>query len=166
MNILLYQRVHPVLIIKLFEEGVYMTHIQTALTNAVSSFKDLWSIVEKAEADISFWGARYVRAVGYEGRCPLDTLTGLVVEMIEDRRKIKLDEDECSSGRSIKEKIDGFYTKTDQKINEKNILTRLFFIIYECWIRHIHNAGYGPRFDWRSDLLFRKELRVCLGIST
>jgi hypothetical protein len=126
-----------------------MTQIQAALTNT-TTFIELWPIITEADADISFWGVRYVDVIGYEGTCPLDTLTGQVIELFERSKKTQFSKEECDAGITLKEKIDHFYSETDRKINEKNILTRLFFTIYECWICHIHNAGYGPRFDWRS----------------
>jgi hypothetical protein len=141
----------------------FVKYEQIAVTSA-NSFRQLRDIVQNANAGISFWGVRYIDAIGYEGRCSIDTLAGHVVNLIQ--KKGKFCEEERIAGAAVKKSIDDFYSQTDIQINDKNPLTRLFFTICEIWICHIHNAGYGPRFTWRSDILFEEKLEKRFKMST
>ena len=64
-------------------------HIQASIRSA-SSFIELLTVIKEADADVSFWGMRYVNAVGYEGTDSLDTLTGRVIELFEKKKRLNL----------------------------------------------------------------------------
>lgn len=124
-----------------------MPHMRVDLATAFS-FEALKAIVARTEVDISFWGVRYVVTKRHEVICPLDRLTGRVIELFESRKKNPFSKEECEAGILLKEKIDYFYWKTDAKIKGKNLLTRLFFAIREYWICNMWNADYAHRVDW------------------
>ena len=123
-----------------------MKDLSIVLSKA-SSFEEFYKIIQHAEADISFWGNRYLQVKGCSGTVNLDSLPLHVIQIL--KRHLHFDETERSFGKKIVEKVDRLYSQSDQRLLKRNWVTRLFFVIIEGWIKCFQGWGYGARFQWR-----------------
>lgn len=122
-----------------------------SLKEAVATAPSFYALYEfynlkEGIANVSFWGTRCVHVKNHKGSISLDDLSSRVLKLVKEN--IEFDESERAYGKLLVEKIDGFYSETDVKIERKNLVTKLFFAIKEYWVNNCENWGYSRRFDW------------------
>lgn len=90
----------------------------------VRTFAELETIVKKAQANLSFWGFRYITVLDYEGTSPIDALAAKVLELV--RKNPDFNEVERKHGKTIMRPIDNIYRVSDKLVKKANCLTKFF----------------------------------------
>ena len=103
-------------------------NIEKSLSQA-QTFAELLPIAQRAHAEVSFLGARYVHVNGYEGSLSLDALAERVEELVDEN--FEFDESERACGKEIASLIDRIYLNSDRALKDSFILTKLFNCIRE-----------------------------------
>lgn len=103
-----------------------MIELKKAISNA-TSLQDLADILKDSNANISFWGGRYIVNENYSSTVSISFITKEVISKflpllkswdysLKDRKNISI----------ITQKLDGFYLKTDEDLHKCNIITKIF----------------------------------------
>ena len=100
------------------------------LLDQTASIAELNQIAQKAEAKISFWGARYVSFTNsqYEGTLHIDAMAARVIQLAKERG-FAFTTEEREIGRLLEKRILQIYKDNDGIIYKINCLTLLFIKI-------------------------------------
>jgi hypothetical protein len=93
-------------------------HIQTVVSRS-SSFSELLSIAECAEAKFSFWGSRYVCVSGYEGEIDVNALASRTMELLKELN-YEFSLTEHRFGRRLAARIDKLYDDQSRLVSQAN----------------------------------------------
>lgn len=113
--------------------------------NNINSFKELYSIAEKVEENISFGGSRFIHIRGFEGKLPIYALSKRMLEIvriIKLKRDVILDKTEYEFEKKLTAKINVIYENNDKRTKNKNPLTQLFCALRDYW-QHLKIMGTG-----------------------
>ena len=81
--------------------------LKVSLNNA-KSFSELKPIVDKARIGLSFWGHRYIIAIGYSGSLHIDALAARVIKLANNC-KFNFSDSERMNGQFIASRINRIY---------------------------------------------------------
>jgi len=123
-----------------------MISLQTVINNT-KSFQELQPILVDAQADITFYGIRYIKSKKFSGIYFLDDLA----RRIEGLIKILILKKETNNfAIYLGNRITQFYDDTNSCVH-KNIFTRICYKIREFWMINIdplRKNDKGIRFFW------------------
>ena len=109
-------------------------------------------ILNTAETEVTFWGARVINLAGNRGSVSLDTIASKVAKMARHMGDCyELERNDRLIGLEIVRKIKHLYQATDAQISRANFLTR-FFVNFIEWISF--NTGRSQIEDG-AELMFR-----------
>ena len=121
--------------------------------NFSTQLSDVKNLLDKAQAETTFWGSRVIKVQGFTGSVYLDDVAKKILEAGRTRcRADDLTPEERVAGIEIVGKLQNFYQMTDKQIQNSCFLTRFF-----CWIREFTFDSYArfhiedPLYDGTGD---------------
>ena len=112
----------------------------------LNSIEDLASIVQKANADISFLGSRIIKVEGYSGSANINFAAKKAMKLFEPlMKKWDYSLKERKNIRVIEVGIDKAYFDSDTLLETANIITKFF-----NWLKEIFHMVYSTRRKWRN----------------
>ncbi len=93
-------------------------------------------LVCNTQENISFWGSRYITismligGVRVKGTVHIDALATRVVKLVQEH-KFEYSQEERRIGSLISRKIDQLYDANDRRLNNRNFLTRVLYVLRE-----------------------------------
>lgn len=123
--------------------------LESSLTNA-RSFAELVTIIRQIREGISFFGGRYVYAIGYEGELHIDVLGNRTRELAYATRQFS--EEERSYGSEVEDIINRLYIDNDIRMEHLNLFSYILCKIRDYWNQHIAiEFCLGDRHLWEDD---------------
>ncbi len=133
--------------------------VENALATT-NSYKDILTIAEKADAQLSFWGSRYVIVEGYEGALDIDALAEKTIGIIREKNHV-LENNERDELRQVTKFINRLYTDSDAQVDRSNCITWIFCKLRKYFAgiwNYTKERGFGGgwpvRSDWMSEITY------------
>ncbi|NGX41226.1 MAG: hypothetical protein KR126chlam4_01065 [Candidatus Anoxychlamydiales bacterium] len=113
-------------------------------------------LVCNTQENISFWGSRYITismligGIRVKGTAHIDALATRVIKLVQEH-KFEYSQEERSIGSLISRKIDQLYDANDRRLNNRNFLTRVLYVLrvfFKCF--NFRNVSI-TRWDWREE---------------
>ncbi|WP_042280048.1 hypothetical protein [Candidatus Protochlamydia sp. R18] len=120
-------------------------NFQQVLTST-QSFVKLEPVINQASDEISFWGKRYIYIQRYKQDFPLHDLVACIIEIVI-QKEFEFSPEEREAGRKIAAKINQLYQNNDNKLENKNLITRQLCKLRDAWLNWT-TPYYSPRFKW------------------